>query len=74
MTGFHLPDMFSIGQLFLITLLVMLLFIETGFRLGKYSQGNIAKAQASQVRAIMGAVLGLLAFIRAFSFATGQSH
>lgn len=74
MTGFHLPDMFSIGQLFFITLLVMLLFIETGFHLGKRRQGNIVKAQASQVRSIMGAVLGLLAFILAFSFATGQSH
>lgn len=52
----------------------MLLFIETGFRLGRRSQGNIVKAQASQVRSIMGAVLGLLAFILAFSFATGQSH
>lgn len=74
MTGFHLPDLFSIEQLFFITLAIMLLSIEAGFRLGKRSQINIAKAQASQVRAIMGAVLGLLAFILAFSFATGQSH
>ena len=74
MTGFHLPDMFSIGQLFLITLLVMLLFVEAGFRLGKRSKSNIVKAQASHVRSIMGAVLGLLAFILAFAFATGQSH
>lgn len=74
MTGFHLPDIFSLGQLFLITLATMLLVIETGFRIGKRSQGNSVKAQTSQVRAIMGAVLGLLAFILAFSFATGQSH
>lgn len=74
MTGLHLPDLFSIELLFFITLVIMLLSIEAGFRLGKRSQANIVKAQASQVRAIMGAVLGLLAFILAFSFATGQSH
>lgn len=74
MTTVHVLDQFSLGQLFLITLISMLLVIEAGFRLGVRSQGKAAKAQASQVRAIMGAVLGLLAFMLAFSFATGQSH
>lgn len=74
MAGFHVLDQFSLAQLFLLTVVPMLLFIETGFRLGKRSQGKMVKAQASQVRSIMGANLGLLAFILAFSFATGQSH
>jgi ABC-type multidrug transport system fused ATPase/permease subunit len=70
----HFLDQFSLAQLFLVTLTVMVLFIEIGFRIGLHSQSKAAKAQSSQVRSIMGAVLGLLAFILAFSFATGQSH
>lgn len=70
----HFLDQFSLVQLFLVTLAVMVFFIEIGFRIGRHSQSKAAKAQASQVRSIMGAVLGLLAFIMAFSFATGQSH
>ncbi len=70
----HFLDQFSLGQLFLIVLFAMLLFIEIGFRLGQRSKNNAAKAQASQVRSIMGALLGLLAFMLAFSFAAGQSH
>jgi len=70
----HFLDQFSLLQLFLVTIILMVLFIEIGFRIGRHSQGKAAKAQSSQVRSIMGAVLGLLAFILAFSFATGQSH
>ena len=70
----HFLDQFSLTQLFLVTLAVMVLFIEIGFRIGRNRQSKAAKAQASQVRSIMGAILGLLAFILAFSFATGQSH
>jgi len=70
----HFLDQFSLAQLFLVTLAVMVLFIEIGFRIGRNRQSKAAKAQSSQVRSIMGAILGLLAFILAFSFATGQSH
>lgn len=70
----HFLDQFSLAQLFLVTLALMLLFIEFGFRIGRSKQSKAAKAQCSQVRAIMGAVLGLLAFVLAFAFATGQSH
>lgn len=59
--------------LLLITLLLVS-FIEIGFRLGKYNQGEFSKAQIAQVRAIMGASLGLLAFMLAFSFSRAQSH
>ncbi|MDH3903161.1 MAG: hypothetical protein OES90_08075 [Xanthomonadales bacterium] len=52
----------------------MTIFIEFGFRLGKRSQLNAKKAQTSQVRAIMGAGLGLLAFMLAFTFNTAQTH
>ena len=48
--------------------------IELGFRLGRVRQGKPNKAQMAQVRAIMGASLGLLAFMLAFSFNTAQQH
>jgi hypothetical protein len=70
----HFFDLVPIWLLFIGTILVMVLFIECGFRLGKHDQATSKKAQTSQVRAIMGAGLGLLAFMLAFTFATAQSH
>ena len=57
-----------------LTVLGQLVFIEFGFRLGRVRQGKPNKAQMAQVRAIMGASLGLLAFMLAFSFNTAQQH
>ena len=70
----HFLDLVPTWLLFTGTILVLALFIEYGFRLGKNAQANAKKAQTSQVRAIMGAGLGLLAFILAFTFSTAQSH
>lgn len=70
----HFFDLIPIWVLLLGTILVMVLFIEFGFMLGKKAQVNAKKAQTSQVRAIMGAGLGLLAFMLAFTFSTAQSH
>lgn len=70
----HFFDLIPIWALLLGTILIMVLFIEYGFRLGKNAQANSKKAQTSQVRAIMGAGLGLLAFMLAFTFGTAQSH
>ena len=70
----HFFDLIPIWLLLLGTILLMVLFIEFGFRLGKNSQDSGKKAQTSQVRAIMGAGLGLLAFMLAFTFSTAQSH
>jgi hypothetical protein len=70
----HFFDLIPIWALLLGTILIMVLFIEYGFRLGKKAQAGSKKAQAAQVRAIMGAGLGLLAFMLAFTFATAQSH
>jgi hypothetical protein len=70
----HFFDLVPIWILFLGTILLMVLFIEFGFRLGKKAQASAKKAQTSQVRAIMGAGLGLLAFMLAFTFSTAQSH
>jgi hypothetical protein len=54
--------------------LTQVLFIEIGFRYGKIRQSGPNKAQMAQVRAIMGASLGLLAFMLAFSFSMAQKH
>ncbi len=70
----HFFDLVPIWVLFTGTILVMVLFIEYGFRLGKRGQVTAKKAQTSQVRAIMGAGLGLLAFMLAFTFSTAQQH
>jgi hypothetical protein len=70
----HFIDLVPIWLLFSGTLLVMVQFIESGFRLGKNAQTKAKKAQASQVRAIMAAALGLLAFMLAFTFSAAQSH
>ena len=70
----HFFDRIPILVLLAGTILAMVLFIEYGFRLGNKAQSRAKKAQTSQVRAIMGAGLGLLAFMLAFTFGTAQSH
>ena len=70
----HILDLVPIWLILIGTILVLVFFIEFGFRLGKKAQTTARKAQTSQVRAIMGAGLGLLAFMLAFTFGTAQSH
>jgi hypothetical protein len=67
-------DSISIGLIFILFTVMMVAFIEAGFRLGQVHQGKPNKSQMAQVRAIMGASLGLLAFMLAFSFSIAQSH
>lgn len=58
----------------LLAIVAMVLLIEIGYRGGRYHRGKPDKSQMAQVRAIMGASLGLLAFMLAFSFAVAQQH
>ena len=67
-------DNYSIAELFLGSVAIMIAFIEIGFRFGSRTSGKAVKLQAAQVRAIMGASLGLAAFMLAFTFAISQSH
>jgi hypothetical protein len=53
---------------------LMVIGVELGFRFGSHWLGQQSKAQPSQVRALMGAALGLLGFMLAFSFSIAQSH
>ena len=48
--------------------------MEVGFRVAKAQGEVLFKGQLAQVRSIMAAALGLLAFMLAFSFNIAQSH
>jgi hypothetical protein len=67
-------DQLPLPLLLLVCVLSQVLFIEIGFRYGRHREGKGQKAQMAQVRAIMGASLGLLAFMLAFSFSIAQQH
>lgn len=67
-------DQWPLVAILVVAIVTQLIAIEFGFRLGQVRQGKPNKAQMAQVRAIMGASLGLLAFMLAFSFNTAQQH
>lgn len=67
-------DQLPLWMIFAAGVLGQLIFIEVGFRIGEFQQGKGRKAQLAQVRAIMGASLGLLAFMLAFTFNAAQQH
>ncbi len=70
----HFLDQIPIQLLFLLTVILMILLLESGYRFGLRAQTKTAKAQTAQVRALMGATLGLLAFMLAFTFSNAQTH
>jgi hypothetical protein len=67
-------DYIPLGMVMVLAVLCQVLFIEAGYRFGSSKQQKQHKAQMAQVRAIMGASLGLLAFMLAFSFSMAQQH
>lgn len=67
-------DQLPLLPLLAVCVLAQILCIEIGFRYGRFRRGQGHKAQMAQVRAIMGASLGLLAFMLAFSFSIAQQH
>jgi hypothetical protein len=67
-------DEVSLAALFLISVTLMLVCLECGFRVGSRPGLKAVKAQASQVRTIMGAALALAAFMLAFAFTIAQEH
>jgi len=67
-------DKFPLVLIFIAGVASQILFIELGYRMATFKPGKHDKAQMAQVRAIMGASLGLLAFMLAFSFNTAQQH
>jgi ABC-type multidrug transport system fused ATPase/permease subunit len=59
-------DALPLWALFIVILLVVLLSVECGYRLGRYRRGQQEKE--APVGTMVGATLGLLAFILAFTF------
>lgn len=62
-------DSVPIGLLFVITVLIVVGAIEAGYRMGRSAHGSSEDEKESPVSAISGTILGLLAFILAFTFA-----
>jgi hypothetical protein len=61
-------DALPLWGLFVAILLVVLLSVECGYRLGKYRRSRHELEKEAPVRTMVGAALGLLAFILAFTF------
>lgn len=74
MEGRDIFDDIPLSNYLFLTILTMIALIEAGYRGGSYGREKPDKPQMAQVRAIMGASLGLLAFMLAFSFAVAQQH
>jgi hypothetical protein len=61
-------DALPLWGLFVVILLVVLLSVECGYRLGKYRRSRSEQEKEAPVGTMVGATLGLLAFILAFTF------
>jgi hypothetical protein len=61
-------DALPLSGLFLVILLIVLLSVECGYRLGKYRRSRSEEEKEAPVGTMVGATLGLLAFILAFTF------
>jgi len=71
----HEPlDSISLWALFGITFVLILLAVETGFRVGRWRQRRAEHERETPVGAIVAAILGLLAFLLAFTFGMAASR
>ena len=61
-------DALPLWALFMAILLLVLLAIEGGYRLGQYRRSRSEQEKEAPVGAMVGATLGLLAFMLAFTF------
>ena len=61
-------DALPLWGLFISILLVVLLSVECGYRLGKYRRSRQEQEKEAPVGTMVGATLGLLAFVLAFTF------
>jgi hypothetical protein len=69
-----LLDFLPLWGLFLFTFLLVLLSIEGGFRLGRYRSSRADPEKEESVGTLVGATLGLLAFLMAFTFGMAASR
>src|ERR1044072_2513306 len=61
-------DALPLWGLFIVILLVVLMSVEFGYRLGRYRRSRSEQEKEAPVGTMVGATLGLLAFILAFTF------
>jgi hypothetical protein len=67
-------DALPLWGLFIVILLVVLLSVECGYRLGRYRRSRHEQEKEAPLGAMVGATLGLLAFILAFTFGLAASR
>ncbi len=67
-------DPFPLWALLAITLMVVLLAVEIGYRLARYRRRRSEEEKEAPVGAMVGATLGLLAFMLAFTFGLAASR
>jgi hypothetical protein len=67
-------DYLPLWGLYVATVLVVLFSVEGGFRLGRYRRQRAEHEPESTVGAMVGATLGLLAFMLAFTFGMAASR
>src|SRR5678816_3386977 len=69
-----LIDVLPIWLLFVVTAALVVLAVEIGFRLGNLVRSRSSEERESPVSAIAGAILGLLAFMLAFTFSIASDR
>src|SRR5215468_2796611 len=67
-------DALPLWGLFIVILLVVLLSVEFGYRLGKYRRSHHETEKEAPLGTMVGATLGLFAFILAFTFGLAASR
>ena len=67
-------NVFPIWGLFLITAAVVLFSLEAGYRLGRYRSARAEHEKEGSTGTMVGATLGLLAFLLAFTFNMASSR
>ena len=67
-------DALPLFALFIVILLVVLLSVEFGYRLGKYRRSRHEQEKEAPLGTMVAATLGLLAFILAFTFGLAASR
>lgn len=68
MPGAALLDFFPLWSLFIATVLLFLLSIEGGYRMGRHRRERAKEEKDTPVGGMVGATLGLFAFLLAFTF------
>jgi len=67
-------DALPLWALFLLTVAVVVVAVELGYRLGKYRRSTAEDEKEAPVGAIVAATLGLLAFMLAFTFSLAATR